>query len=301
MGHWLRVHLRPDEIETDADWYITEHMEAMATGCHVIAVVGPKGGVGRTTVALTTGLVLAEAPLARPILVEMNADWGTVDALLNDPNPRTVQDLLYHLTAVDRAGIGLLQGFVTMWGRLPVLTAPRFPGEMAQLSPRDFAQVLRVLSIHYNVIILDCGATFTGRLTQFALQVADHLQVVTGPDRAGLRKTLTVADYLASDRYALDYRPFVTNLIPDTPAIRTRLPTELTLVVNGVGAAGGPLDLARLGAALPELNAVTVLPHSISLQHLLAHGALTFDTLPADYRRAVKSLLVATLGRLAHP
>jgi len=300
---WLRTHTQPRRIETDRDRCISAYMAAMATGCRVIAIVGPKGGVGRTTVALTAGLVLAETPLARPILVELNPDWGTVDALLGNANPRTVQDLLYHLTAVDRAGIGLLQGFVTMWGRLPVLTAPRFPGEMARLTPHDIAQVLRVLAVHYNVVILDCGASFTGRLTQFALQVADHLHVVTTPDPGAIRKSLAVVDYLASNHYVHDYRPFVTALVPDAPGVRRRVPTELTLVVNGVGPASisASLDLAQLHAALTEVNAVTALPYSVPLRQMLAHGTLTFDTLPADYRRALKSLLVATLGRLAHP
>jgi len=290
-------------METDHDHCIAAYMTAMATGCRVIAMVGPKGGVGRTTVALTAGLVLAEAPLARPILVELNPDWGTVDALLGNANPRTMQDLLHHLTAVDRAGIGLLQGFVTMRGRLPVPTAPRFPAEMAQLAPHDIAQVLRVLAVHYNVVILDCPASFTGRLTQFALQVADHLHVVTTPDPAAMRKSLAVVDYLASDGYAGDYQPFIADLVPDATGARRRTPTEMTLVVNGVGpvSIAAPPDLAQLGAVLTEINAVAALPYSGSLRQLLAHGPLTFHTLPADYRRALKSLLVATLGRLAHP
>jgi len=302
-NRWFREHLQPGQIEADHDRCITAYMVAMATGCRIVAVVGPKGGVGKTTVALTAGRVLAEVPLARPILVELNPDWGTVDTTVGDANPRTVQDLLHHLTAVDRTGIGLLQGFVTMWGRLPVLTAPRFPGEMARLSPQDIARVLRVLAVHYNVIILDCGTSFMGQLTQCALQVADHILTVTTPDRAAMQKTLAVADYLASDWYARDYGPVRSDHTPDSVRVRTRVPTELTLVVNGVGplSASDPLDVHRLGAALPELNAVIALPYSAPLRHLLTNGTLSFDLLPADYRRALKSLLVVTLGRLAHP
>jgi len=204
---------------------------------------------------------------------------------------------------VDRTGIGLLQGFVTMWGRLPVLTAPRFPGEMARLSPQDIARVLRVLAVHYNVIVLDCGTSFTGQLTQCALQVADHVLMVTTPDRTAMQKTLAVVDYLASDRYARDYGPVRSDHAPDAVQVRTRVPTELTLVVNGVSPlpASDPLDVRRLGAALPELNAVIALPHSAPLRHLLTNDTFSFDMVPADYRRALKSLLVATLGRLAHP
>ncbi len=303
VNRWVREHLQPGQIEADHDQCITAYMGTMATGCRIVAVVGAKGGVGKTTVALTAGRVLAEVPLARPILMELNPDWGTVDAVVGDANPRTLQDLLHHLTAVDRTGIGLLQGFVTMWGRLPVLTAPRFPGEMARLSPQDIARVLRVLAVHYNVIVLDCGTSFTGQLTQCALQVADHVLMVTTPDRAAMQKALAVVDYLASDRYGRDYGPLLSDHAPDAIGVRTRVPTELTLVVRGVGplSASDPLDVRRLGAALPELNAVIALPYSAPLRHLLTNGTLSFDMVPADYRRALKSLLVATLGRLAHP
>ncbi len=141
----------------DDDAQIGDCMAMMSTGCRILATIGPKGGPGKTTVALTSGLVLSEAPLARPIVVELNPDWGTIDQVLGDANPRTIQDLLQNLTAVNQAGIGLLQGYVTMWGRLPVLTAPSRPDEMARLTPRDYERVLKLLSVHYNLIILDCG------------------------------------------------------------------------------------------------------------------------------------------------
>ena len=77
------------------------------------------------------GLPLAKARGKDASLVEVNPDWGTLDELLGGANPRTIADLLRDYTAIDRAGIGLLQGYVTMFGRLPVLTAPSDPDAMA--------------------------------------------------------------------------------------------------------------------------------------------------------------------------
>ena len=219
----------------------------MSTGCRILATIGPKGGPGKTTVALTTGLVLAEAPLARPIVVELNPDWGTIDQVLGDANPRTIQDLLQNLTAVNQAGIGLLQGYVTMWGRLPVLTAPSRPDAMARLAPRDYERVLKLLSVHYNLIILDCGTAFTQRLNQFAIQAADHLQVVGWPDHPTLQKTVAAIDYLASSRYAHDYQGVLAELTSDHAAVRARALADMTLVVNGAGFPSGTaaIDLAQ--------------------------------------------------------
>lgn len=298
--HWLRDRTQPGRAEADHDGRIAAAMAAMSTGCHILATIGPKGGPGKTTVALTTGLVLAEVPLARPIVVELNPDWGTIDQLLGHANPKTIQDLLHHLTAVNQAGIGLLQGFVTMWGRLPVLTAPSRPEAMARLAPRDYERVLKLLSVHYNVIILDCGTAFTQRLNQFAIQAADHLHVVGWPDHPTLQKTVAAIDYLASSRYAHDYQGVLAELTADHAAVRARALADMTLVVNGAGfpAGAAPVDLAKVRAAVTGLNGVVPLPYSAALRRMLGDGTLTIEALPADYRRAVKALLVAVLGRL---
>jgi len=297
----MRERTQPGRIETEHDAKIADFIAMMSTGCRILATIGPKGGPGKTTVALTTGLVLAEVPLARPIIVELNPDWGTIDQVLGDANLRTIQDLLQNLTAVNQAGIGLLQGYVTMWGRLPVLTAPSRPDEMARLAPRDYERVLNLLSVHYNLIILDCGTAFTQRLNQFAIQAADHLQVVGWPDHATMQKTVAAIDYLASSRYAHDYQSVLAELAPDHAAVRARTLADMTLVVNGTGFPSGavPIDVAKVRMAVAGLNDVVSLPYSAPLRRMLGDGTLTMDALPADYRRAVKELLVAVLGRLA--
>jgi MinD-like ATPase involved in chromosome partitioning or flagellar assembly len=298
---WVRERTQPGRIETEHDAKIADFVAMMSTGCRILATIGPKGGPGKTTVALTTGLVLAEAPLARPIVVEVNPDWGTIDQVLGDANPRTIQDLLQNLTAVNQAGIGLLQGYVTMWGRLPVLTAPSNPQEMARLAPRDYERVLKLLSVHYNLIILDCGTAFTQRLNQFAIQAADHLQIVGWPDHATMQKTVAAIDYLASGRYARDYQGVLAELTADHNGVRARALADMTLVVNGAGfpSDAAAIDLARVRMAVSGLNAVASLPYSLPLRRMLGDGTLTMDALPAEYRRAVKGLLVAVLGRLA--
>jgi len=299
--HWMHDRTQPGRIETEHDAKIADYMAMLSTGCHILATIGPKGGPGKTTVALTTSLVLAEVPLARPIVVELNPDWGTIDQALSDANPRTIQDLLQNLTAITQAGIGLLQGYVTMWGRLPVLTAPGRPDEMARLTPRDYERVLKLLSLHYNLIILDCGTAFTQRLNQFAIQAADHLQVVGWPDHATMQKTVAAIDYLASSRYAHDYRSVLAELAPDHAAVRARTLADMTLVVNGAGFPSGAatIDLAKVRMVVSGLNAVVPLPYSAPLRRMIGDGTLTMDALPAEYRRAVKELLVAVLGRLA--
>ena len=295
----VREATQSGRIEAEHDARIEVLLRQIATRPHIVGVIGPKGGAGKSTTALLLGLVLAQYPSARPVLCEVNPDWGTLSELLGQPITRTIVDVLRDYTAIDRAGIGLLQGYQTMFGRLPVLTVPKDPEVMARLAPRDYDRVLQLLSIHYGLLILDCGTGFTQVLNQYAIRNADHLVVVGWPEQATMRMTLGAVEYLASSRYEHDYRGVLAESA--RAEVRARALDDITLALNGVGHAGrtDPVDPAKIRASTSGLNAVAELPHSPALRRLLADGTLTIEALPVAFRRAVKRLLVAVLSRLA--
>lgn len=296
---------QPGRVEAEADAAIAALLArpTLTSGCRTIAVLGAKGGAGKSTTALALGLTLGTYDAAKPVVMEVNPDLGNVRQLLPSANPRTVQHLLEGLVAAERGGVNRVQGYLTMWGRLGVLTAPQRPDEMARLTPRDYARVLRLLRLYFGTVILDCGTSFTNRLQQWAIQTADHLVLVAQPEEAPLRTTLTAIDYLASAAYAEDYRG-VFREVADAAGGEgsgTRERRDMTLVVNGVGFAGGrdPVDPAKIRAAAAGLNATVELPYSAPLRQRINDGVLTPEVLPAPYRRAIKTGLAAVLGRLA--
>ncbi len=293
---WVKEATQPGRVEAEHDARIEALLQRIATKPHIIGVIGPKGGAGKSTTALLLSLVLAQYPSARPVLCEVNPDWGTLSELLGRPITRTVVDVLRDYTAIDRAGIGLLQGYQTMFGRLPVLTVPKDPEVMARLAPRDYDRVLRLLSVHYGVLVLDCGTSFTQRLNQYAIQNSDHLVVVGWPEQATMRMTLGAVEYLASSRYERDYRGILDE--SERAEVRARALDDITLVINGQ-AGGGALDPMKIREATGALNATVELPYAPALRRMLDDGTLTIEALPLPYRRAVKQLLVAVLGRLA--
>jgi len=295
----VREATRPGKIEAEHDARIEALLRQIATRPHIVGVIGPKGGAGKSTTALLLGLVLAQYPSARPVLCEVNPDWGTLSELLGRPSTRTVVDVLRDYTAIDRAGIGMLQGYQTMFGRLPVLTVPKNPEVMARLAPRDYDRVLRLLAVHYGLLVLDCGTSFTQVLNQYAIRNSDHLIVVGWPEQATMRMTLGAVEYLASSRYERDYRGVLAESA--RAEVRARALDDITLVVNGQGhtGRGDALDPAKIRAAAGGLNATIALPYAPALRRMLDDGTLTIEALPTPYRRAAKELLVAVLGRLA--
>ncbi len=297
---WARG--RAARWERDHDTAIAAAVVTLATGSRIVAVVGVKGGVGATTVALLAGALLATVPEAHPALVELAADWGTTAALLGNTDGRTVADLLAHLTLAHRAGLGFVQGFLTPWERLPVLLAPRDPALVARLTVVDYARALRLLAAHYGLLLLDCGPSLTHPLTRFALDVADHIVLVTGPDpmaRHGARRAIT---YLTNAGHAAQPPLAVPGTGDGTATpLRARAPTDLTLVLNGVDTPSVQVFDDPLGKeVMPSLNAILSLPRSEPLRQQFAAGSVSVAMLPTATRRAIKAVLAAVLGRLAY-
>ncbi len=285
--------------EAADDVAIAGAVRTLGVGSRTVAVIGAKGGVGATTTALLAGALLAAVPEARPVLVELAADWGTTGQVLGAGDGPTVADLLAHLTAAHRGGLGLVQGFTVPWCRVPVLLAPRDPALVARLTPTDYARAHRLLAAHYGLVLLDCGPSLTHPLTRFALDVADHIVLVTGPDAAALHGAHTALQLLTKPSLtgglasvALDRNP---------PRIGPHAPTDLTLVINGADATVTRVFDAPFGKeVMPTLNAVLTVPRSEPLRQQFAAGGASVETLPTPIRRALKTVLATILRRLTH-
>lgn len=283
--------------EADGDAFIANAVRALAGGSHTVAVVGAKGGVGATTIALLAGALLAEVPEAHPALVELVADWGGMEGLLGDTGSRTVVDLLAHLTAAHSAGLGFIQGFMTPWAHLPVLLAPHDPALAAHLTIADYERTLHLLRTHYNLVLLDCGPSLIHPLTRFALDIADHVMLVTNPDPVALRRAHRAVYYLTDPPHTFNS----ASLTADT-GTRAHAHTDITMVFNDTGVASvHAFDHPAWKEVMPRLNTLAPFPHMPSVSHPSALSSLSITTLTPPHRRALKTLLTAVLGRLAYP
>jgi pilus assembly protein CpaE len=125
----------------------------------IISVFSPKGGVGRTTIAVNLAVAMA-AELHRSVaLVDASFQFGDVGVLLNmNPKNKSISDVLADVSngdvdAVDAALVGHTTG-------IKVLLAPPSP-EMAELiTPDHVRKVVKRLSETHELVVVDCWPLF---------------------------------------------------------------------------------------------------------------------------------------------
>ena len=194
------------------EWAVDEellHMPAMSRP-NTIAVVSPKGGVGKTTVSYLLGNLLASELHLRVVALDANPDFGTLASLAPDAHRtgRSLADLLAEHHKIESPA--QIHPYVS---RLPsglhLLGAPAHAEVMAQLTPGLYARLLDFLERFYEVLILDLGTGITDPLAQFAIDRADQTVVITTPE------WITAAGVLGALRYLqLEEGTLVLNQAP---------------------------------------------------------------------------------------
>jgi pilus assembly protein CpaE len=143
----------------------------------VVAVFSPKGGVGRTTIAVNLA-VAAAAELGKQVtLVDGSFQFGDVAVLLNlNPKDKSMAELVPELDAgsdpdsVETFTLSHSSG-------IRVLLAPPSP-EMAELiTPAGVKHVIEILRQRSEVVVVDCAAWFNDTMLGI-LDLADVVLTV---------------------------------------------------------------------------------------------------------------------------
>ncbi len=137
----------------------------------IVAVFSPKGGVGRTTVAVNLAVAAATELGKRVVIVDGSFQFGDVGVLLNlNPRSKSIADLVPELEAGD---LDSLDTFViTHSSGVRALLAPPSP-EMAELvTVAGIKRILEALRLDHDLVVVDCTAFFNDT-TLAILDVAD--------------------------------------------------------------------------------------------------------------------------------
>jgi len=165
----------------------------------IVAVFSPKGGVGRTTVAVNLAVAAATELGKKVVLVDGSFQFGDVGVLLNlNPKNKSIADLAPEL---DQAGheVESIDTFVINHSAgIRVLLAPPSP-EMAELiKPDGVKRVLEALRMTHDLVVVDCTAFFNDT-TLAILDAADTILTMLSLEITSIKNMrlfLEVADQL---------------------------------------------------------------------------------------------------------
>jgi pilus assembly protein CpaE len=142
----------------------------------IVAVFSPKGGVGRTTIAVNMAIAAATELGQSVVLVDASFQFGDVGVLLNlNPKNKSIADLVPELEAGEPESLDTF--VINHSAGVRVLLAPPSP-EMAELiTPTVVKKVLEALRSEHDLVIVDCTSWFN-ETTLAILDVADSVLTV---------------------------------------------------------------------------------------------------------------------------
>ena len=257
--------------EADVEWRI--RTQPGVTRSNTIALLSPKGGVGKTTSAFVIGNLLSSHLKLRVIAVDANPDFGTLARLAPDHrrSERSLAELLDNADQLHSAAE--LGPYVS---RLPsglhVLGAPRDPELTAALGPDRYGELVAFLSCFYEAVLLDLGTGVAGSLARFAIQRADQVVLVTTPEWVTASVVLESLSLLQHDR------------------------TTVALNKSLLGAADQHAIEERFRAE--HLHRSVTIPYDEQLAVMLDVGAYSLGALERPTRLAIKRLGLAVAEQL---
>jgi pilus assembly protein CpaE len=154
----------------------------------VFAFIHAKGGVGTTTLAVNTAILLARSDQqARVVLVDLNLEFATDDLLLDlRPQHRLNELVQYDLAEVEHALIAEL--LTAHESGVSLLAGPASPEAGERITPVIIGVTLEHLRAHADYVVVDLPATFS-EVNLAVLDAADAVCIITSADLAALKVT----------------------------------------------------------------------------------------------------------------
>jgi MinD-like ATPase involved in chromosome partitioning or flagellar assembly len=226
---------------------LVARINAPLLGCHKIALLSLKGGVGKTTMTATLGATFASLRGDRVVAVDANPDRGTLSQKIPLETSATVRHLLRDAQRVRRytdVRAYTSQGL----SRLEVLASEQDPAVSEAFSEDDYRRTVNLLEHFYNMVLTDCGTGLMHSAMYGVLGVADQIVVVSSGSIDGARSASATMDWLDAHGHG--------DLVRNAVA-----------VINCVSRSAGGVDLDRVAAHFAgRCRAVVRIPFDPHLQ-----------------------------------
>jgi MinD-like ATPase involved in chromosome partitioning or flagellar assembly len=208
-----RVNLPPgaDELYEIA---LKDQVQRMVRSTFPIAIVGVKGGVGKTVVTEALGSTFSAVRGDRVIAVDLDPDAGNLISRHGRESAMSIADLV--------AG-GSLSRYLDVRAhtsqnkatRLEVLTGPDFARTPIPLLDSDVDKMMPILNEHYSLVLMDTGTGLKTNLMTAVLRQSRALVMVSSASIDALEETRVSLEWLRCNGFQrlLDTMVLVINNI----------------------------------------------------------------------------------------
>jgi pilus assembly protein CpaE len=252
----------------------------------VITIFSPKGGVGKTTLAVNLGLALAADGSSRVCVVDLDLAFGDVAITLQLVPDHTITEAI---GLEDHLDFALLETLLTRHETsLTILAAPTQPDIKDRMPAALVKSVLRNLRSHFDFVVVDTSPTFDEHVLQ-ALDETDECILMATLDVPTVKNVKMAIDTLNALNLLKDNRHLVLNRADDEVGLSpknvesilgmrvdTALPTAVA-VANATNH-GRPIVLSK-----PE-HPVSRAIHGLAGQFASTASSTRVDETPAGKR-----------------
>jgi MinD-like ATPase involved in chromosome partitioning or flagellar assembly len=232
--------------------------------CATIAVVSPKGGVGKSTASVLLGSLLSQLRDESVIAVDADSDYGSLGPWLAPDHQYSVSDLVEAVDQPFVAVAALDRRTASGPDRLRLWPAPTDPLLMAELDRGGYAAALAQLQRRADILIVDCGTGLGQPGVQAAVEAATQLVVVT------------------------DLDPATVDQVSRAAALLRHTGAPVTVVVNRAKLADS--EAIRIDPSFPFASALLALADEPAAARALSTGSFSIATAPGIWQRELREL-----------
>ena len=159
---------------------------AIHSQCHLIAVTGGKGGVGKSTLTVNLSILLQQMK-KKVLVIDADIHLGNVDLILGLRPEYTIADIVNNSVQIQDAIIEGPGGVHI----LPASSAVSELLEMEDAALKSLADSFAKYEHNYDIILIDTGAGISKTVSSFLLG-SDKLLLIVTPDPASIADAYAV-------------------------------------------------------------------------------------------------------------
>jgi pilus assembly protein CpaE len=163
----------------------------------VIAILGSRGGVGCTSVAVNVGATLAQVQGFSPALIDLDLALGDSDVALDLPTDYTLADVAVN---IDRLDMAFLRRSLSKHSTgLSLLPHPMQMEDAALIREEHLQRMIGLLRASYSHLLLDLSKSFSPTDVT-ALRSADVILLIAQLELTSLRNVVRMLTTLDQDQ-----------------------------------------------------------------------------------------------------